>query len=591
MARRTGACPRETGFALLIALAALLVGGLLFLATTLSNRLNARSSTDTALLTSALEAVRSYGLLVNGAAGRPGDLTSPDITNDGNYDGNADAGCFDVTKANGLPPITRNVNSRCLGRLPWRTLQLTMNATAENDPAGIVPWFAVSANLADLGCLSVLNSETLSAPIATAFACDVASPLPYPWLTIRDGQGNVLSNRVAFVLILPGPPVAGQTRPTAPNLAGANQYLDSVTVNAVSTGCPTPPCTFSNADLDNDFIVGDQSATFNDRLTYVTIDEWMRLVEQRVGKEVVAGIERYRSLTGAYPWLGAFNPVPNRSVDAIVGTRSGAVPFHSLGDTASFDRAYMSDFQWTISGGSFTFTGTGVTVPVMRNTGSLVVPNANCVWNSMGVTGVECSGVILNPGAGVTERKVRIQYPGSTASPTVTYQTATAALFGRRQVQGSFSTCASGCIWVEDWNGASQVGTGVNVGTSGTITISQLRYYPQLPAWYADNQWYRLIHGTIAAGAVPPANGLNCGGSCLAINQNGAVLKNDVRLAVLSAGNALAGTEFRVAPPQARPSAALAEYFDSANNNNPMGSVFDIRTTLTPQFNDQVFWQ
>lgn len=295
----------QRGAVLLIMLVIMIMGAMAFLVSELSkaNLQIDRNIKSSDLLAQAKEVVIGYAI---SGGSRPGDLPYQDRlvtpTESGgspNYDGNQDL----------CPGLTG-----CLGRLPWRTLGMSINSPSENDPTGYMPWYAVSANLVDPTGV-VLNSELLN-----------SAPPPHPWLIVRDMNGNVLSNRVAFVIIIPGAPINGQSRPSSPNLGGADQYLDSITVPAGCVAPCTPGITYSNADMDDDFIMGeehrwiddpanpgkkieDSTYYFNDKLIYVTIDELMPLIEKRIAREVKSCLDDYASAPGntnnRYPWAAS----------------------------------------------------------------------------------------------------------------------------------------------------------------------------------------------------------------------------------------------------------------------------------------------
>jgi len=324
---------KQRGAALMIMLIVLVLGITAALVSSLS-RVSLQTSLNDKnndLLAKAKEVVIGYAVNGSGGSQRPGDLIRPDVANESptkDYDGTSD-GCLDVTKSDGST-TTDIANVRCLGRLPWKDYGLAIESPSQNDPTGFMPWYAVSSNLMDPNTVAVkLNSEILN------------DPPPHPWLTVRDLSGNVLSDRVVFLLIIPGPPVNGQSRASSP-LAGANQYLDSITV---PVGCTAPcvPGTYSNADMDDSFIMGDRhrwiddpdnpgkqiedtSYNFNDRLIYVTIDELMPLIEKRITREVKKCLDDYADTPIAapshkYPW-----PAKISDDTVVSGTRFGRVP-------------------------------------------------------------------------------------------------------------------------------------------------------------------------------------------------------------------------------------------------------------------------
>ena len=547
------------------------------------------------ILSRTREAVIAFVVAESGPSQTPGQLPRPDVVantaSTKTYDGVAESGCFDQSKANGLPLIIDDPKVRCIGRFPWRNYGLSSVTSNENDPTGTMPWYAVSANLSLQGCFEFFNSDTINfshtADTCPAHGVGPPDSLPYPWLTVRDARGVVLSDRVAVVIIVPGPPLNGQSRPPAPNLGGANQYLDSITVTVtnVTPECPGPPCTltFNNADLDNDFIQAEPSATFNDRLIYITIDEIMAPIEARAGQEIRASVERFRTQYGSYPWLAPYaDPNIAASYVAAVGTRSGLIPFYRTG------QSFQSDFTWSVTGGTIDVSGT-VNLNEVRNALHSIVSNGTCVWRTAKT--VECSGDIPNPDPTkptVVRRNVQIEYPPAWTNQVVTTTAATATTFTTRQVtraNGSLAGCLTTsivrCVIVRDYSAAGNlIGDGeLRVGT-GSLTTSKIRMYPELPDWIMINRWHSLAVGVIASGWVPGAAGA-C--PCLSAKLDGTVERNDLRFLVMMAGATLAG--------QTYPRASLNDYFDNANNRNiAAGQAFDRQSARSAVFNDNLFF-
>ena len=550
----------------------------------------ARDKEYAEILNSARDTLISAAVSASGVAEGPGNLSAPDVVADTaatkNYNGDSETGCFDQSKPNGLPLTTSGANVRCLGRLPWRTFGLSSPSSGENDVIGTMPWYAISGNLAFQACLKYFNSEILAFSY-TGFICPTATSLPYPWLTVRDGRGVVLSNRVAAVIIVPGPAINSQSRPPPPNLAGPNQYLDAatVTVTTVTAECPGPPCTltFSNADLDNDFIQADPSATFNDRLIYITIDELMAKIEDRAGQEIRASVQRFHDQYGSYPWLAPHgDPSVSANYAAAIGTRVGLIPFHKK------DQPFVTDFSWRISNGTLDTFGT-VTANVLRNNSipNLVVRDGTCVWTNMKT--VNCSGNIFNPVPGVARREVQIEYPTSWTNVVATSLPATATKFTTRQVErpagGSFAACLTTslirCVIVRDYNAAGGlIGDGSLRTGSGSLTTSGIRLYPGFPEWVTDNHWHEFALGAIGPGWVA-GGGAAC--PCLSTNLDGNPERSDVKFLVMMAGGLLAG--------QSRPSAIVNDYFDSTNNRDIATALtFDRQSAASVSFNDQLYY-
>ncbi len=174
------------------------------------------------------------------------------------------------------------------------------------EASGEVLWYAVSRNLIRTNGTAttpiinpaILNVDTLASPYD---GTDTTSP--YPWMVIRDINGVVISDRVAVVIISPGPPLTGQSRS---NTAMPSHFLDQVILGGI---------TYSNSDYnqpDEDFIIGDvTSGTFNDRLVYITIDELIAAIEQRVANEIKAALLSYQSTNGKFPPAAPLGSIDN----------------------------------------------------------------------------------------------------------------------------------------------------------------------------------------------------------------------------------------------------------------------------------------
>lgn len=305
--RRKPAHPRLAQGSALVFILIILMAGAAFLVSALrSNPQVERDKITADVLAKAKDLLIGQAVSRSAAGERPGDLIWPDsfggTETPPNYDGKADGGCMDSTSANGLPLIASTQNMRCIGRLPWVDLKMSIVHAEENDPVGIMPWYVVSANLVDTGCLGILNSDVITLPQPTLNAdatrsylpptCSATNVLPHPWLTVRNATGTVISNRVAAVIIIPGPALLGQPRPSSPNLVGPSAYLDSITISDT---------TYSNADLDNDFIQAQPSDTFNDKLLFITIDELMAAVEKHVAAEAGNTLRTFYNTCGFYP--------------------------------------------------------------------------------------------------------------------------------------------------------------------------------------------------------------------------------------------------------------------------------------------------
>ena len=286
---------QQRGAVFIVMLVIMIMGVTFFLVSALSkvSLQTARNEISADLLAQSKDAVIGYAI---NNIGRPGNLPFPDrlvgppeAGGPSNYDGDQD----------GCPGL-----SGCLGRLPWRTLGMSIDSPSETDPTGSMPWYAVSANMVD--------------PVGVVFNSELLNSAPHPWLTVRDMQGKVLSDRVAFIVMIPGVPQPGQSRLNSPNLGGASQYLDEIIVPPCTAPCISG--TFTNYNSDESFVTGDEhrwiddpanpgiqiedsTYHFNDKLLYVTIDELMPLIEKRIAREVKSCLDSYAATSAAkYPW-------------------------------------------------------------------------------------------------------------------------------------------------------------------------------------------------------------------------------------------------------------------------------------------------
>ncbi|MGC1441112.1 MAG: hypothetical protein WA888_10925 [Burkholderiaceae bacterium] len=268
------------------------------------------------------------------AVGGATDATEP------NYDGLGEiAGCATRIWSTGQPLSavdTAGASARCFGRIPWKSLGLSLRGNDDADTAGVVPWVIASPNLAiSATCLANLNPMMMGQAYG-GFTCP--SAMPFPWLRVVDARGNLLSDRVAFALVMPGTALPGQTRsPTAPVTA----YLDTLTI---LPGCQ-PPCqpgTYNNANyahadnstwtlihaptagpLINRGTTYQAPVLFNDTVVWVTADELFAFLEARALQTVRTTLDSFRASTGYYPYAA---PVGSPTTSCSTGDRVGHPP-------------------------------------------------------------------------------------------------------------------------------------------------------------------------------------------------------------------------------------------------------------------------
>jgi hypothetical protein len=261
------------------------------------------------------------------------------------YDGQSKAGCATRTWTPGQAlidpttvPVPRDV--RCFGRFPWLSFGLPGPVTSD-DQDGEVPWIFMSANLVvGAACLNNLNPLMLSKTF-TGGGC--GSAVPFPWLNVVDGRGNLLSSEVAIVLILPGPPIANSQQRVSPADKAPAAYLDSLTVSAA---CPAPcvPGTYDNAaytiangaawtfiDAPSSTALGPQPSfyaqpfQFNDRMIFITAAEYLEAMEQRARLAALNTLAQFRAAYGYLPYSGD-NPSTPLATSCALQSRFGLLP-------------------------------------------------------------------------------------------------------------------------------------------------------------------------------------------------------------------------------------------------------------------------
>ncbi|MGY1489239.1 hypothetical protein ACW4YW_07475 [Methylobacillus pratensis] len=194
----------------------------------------------------------------------PGQMPWPDRreTSNPNYDGRSDCSnaSFDLVNQQGEANFLGQLPS-----LPSTTPCLIYPGIGHyQDAYGNNLWYAVSRNLVR-NYVSPASNPIINPRLLTNNK--------YPWMIVRDGQGNILSDRVAAVIIAPGRALSGQNRSS--DTPPASAYLDTFG-------------DYSNANYqvdDEDFIQASESDSFNDRLIYITVDELIVGLAKRVARE------------------------------------------------------------------------------------------------------------------------------------------------------------------------------------------------------------------------------------------------------------------------------------------------------------------
>jgi type II secretory pathway pseudopilin PulG len=261
---------RQQGAALMILVVILIVGvAALFIGELKSSSLQiARDKITADALAQAKDALLGYAV---SDPNRPGELPCPDIDNDG------------------MVTMADYSGSNCqslIGRLPWKTLKLP----DLRDGSGEHLWYAITDAFHANGS-AIINSNTKGA------------------LLVYGPDGVTLQTQANYsavaVIFSPGSPVGSQTRNTVTQQNNVANYLDSAngTNNAIGLTY-TPPR----------FIAGAKSDTFNDQLLYITTQNLIPLVEQRVAGVIKKALDDYYAATPSphyYPWADIIGGAPD----------------------------------------------------------------------------------------------------------------------------------------------------------------------------------------------------------------------------------------------------------------------------------------
>lgn len=504
--------------------------------------------------------------------------TDLDFEGDSAYDGKSDC----VT--------TAFQSSYLLGQLPWRA-QSNPCVTPHmglgvdfRDGQGNRLWYAVSRNLVydyENAQAPVINPGMINPPHAITPYLRQGGTESYPWLKVLDRNGNLVSDRVAAVIIAPGNPIGGQNRSaSAPN---ASEFLDSFQIGAAvfnNRGYATP---------DEDFVMGDdgrkvsindptfaQPYNFNDKLVYITIDELMAALEKRVGDQVRSSLKSYQDANGYYPYAAHLGTSLNFDLPGEGNLQNGFLPvFPSCNYTVTsatsaalnctqsiFDVNFLGITQvrfYLPAGDTFTNPSSGSCTKQSSNrrcycTGTGSCSNAamtfNCNETSCSATGVGATGDFRIRGGKLTF--------GS----------------GGCDVTGNLGQFANGC---PDDNNRMTCNT-----ANGTVTSynnGDVDFGAILPSWFKANLWQNYVYYQMTR---PALAALSVGA------RNAEALVVTVGRPINSMP--FAPSKIPIPAAQIRPSCnTLNNYLDSVENADG-DTVYDATSTQrNSSYNDQNF--
>lgn len=469
----------------------------------------------------------------------PGQMPFPDRNTDGNYDGVSDCNS---------PTSTFNY-SFLIGQLPVYGQNNPCTAPQfgvgddYRDAQGNRLWYAVSRNL-------VHKYESPAAdPIINP---SIANSLS--WLVVRDRNGQVISNRVAVVIIAPGNALSGQNRAGA--APDASQYLDSVNIGANH---------YSNANYDRhdeDFIIGqdsrdvteaDTSVTkpyyFNDKLVYITIDELMAAVTHRASTEAIRLLKQYRAKSGQFPYAAILGSALNNH-DAIDGWTKGMLPIDTTDSCeCSTATSCLCGFQYIQSVNFYRHSGTWN-----------AALDAGMCTSTLDSTGKNCTCT----GAGSCRRTTRsftCSASGLCETVDISVDTLNKYTF-KAHPHMDFYKASGGCTFPTSNLPRDEL----NCNDSGPFTMG-LRE----PIWFKDNQWQDYFYYEWS-----PTSTLQVGE------------KAGVGAILIGTGGVLASTQAQPSL-QIRPSSDIRHYLDSIQNTNN-DQIFDATNKQKSNiYNDQTY--
>lgn len=478
----------------------------------------------------------------------PGQMPWPDrreVTPPANYDGQSDCSSVSFELKNSID------EPNFLGQIPSVTsttpcLIYPGVGNSFKDSTNSNLWYAVSRNLVRK------YASPATDPIINP---QIVQTSTYPWLVVRDKKGNVISDRVAAVIIAPGAPLEGQDRSS--DAPPSSAYLDNFTVGGV---------TYSNRNYDQDdedFIMGDTTgSSFNDRLVFITIDELMYALEKRVAQEAKQQLKTYFLNSSSIP-ASRYYPYAAELGDSNHVCKqirlNGFLPIQPSAATCTSDQACTVNFPMT----TVQFTSTSA-VSYSASSGSCSYSGNTCSCNGAGtctrVTPSKTFSCTAGGNCDSTDNgEFKFTYTPKSPDGTITS-----------------SACTGG--------GGSVTCTGA--GSFRSVPISSCTHAKEgledLPDWFTRNSWQDYIYYAISSDC--SVAGAGCQSADLSVGG-----RSNVHAIVVTTGRALSATEARPLIAQSRPSNLVADYLDSVENVNGDNRYDAISQPRKQIYNDQTF--
>ena len=374
-------CSKQKGIALILFVITALtaVGGAFFIAANKFRNSDIHTDKVTfAALAGAKQSLIDFSLSYQpaGLAVELGRLPYPDRFLDGDYDGQSD--CINYNAPFDLTLV--------IGRFPWLREQGACPVHDINfdltDAAGERLWYAVSPHL-----VRHQNNQTFSPNFLDPAVAN-------QWLTLYDENGLV-SNRVAFIVFSAGEALPGQNKN---NSAPAN-FLDTYNVPGFGV--------INNFDNDLTFVKAPQDEDFNDKLIYMTIDEFMPHLERRVLSEVRTLLSTFQTTNDFYPYPALLGDT-NYNCDNLL-LAGGAVG----GGFIATNNAGPNTCPPPVGGGPATIALGG---HLLRWQPYIIYePRQDCIDINTAGCGNRVNGLVLD---GATNRDIVLMSPGLYALPS-----------------------------------------------------------------------------------------------------------------------------------------------------------------------------
>lgn len=476
----------------------------------------------------------------------PGQMPFPDRNLDGNYDGysdcNSPVSTFDYKFLLGQLPVMGQTNP-CIN---------PQDGLAEDfrDADGNRLWYAVSRNLTHIyenNPVTLLHNPVINPDIVLypqnnpdsnnypAIQSEVRS---YPWLKVLDGNGLLVSDRVAAVIIAPGGVLGVQNRSVA--APSASQYLDSFIAGST-------PYSNSNYLIPNQaFVISEDSHhiafsdtrfvkpyNFNDKLVFITIDELMTALNNRAASEASLLLNQYKSKTGQFPFAAPLDARLDNHVSSGL-SQKGLLPIDAT-DVCSCE----SQLKCTCSFNPITkVTFTRSSGTWAARSGACTRYSANCSCNGLGSC-TNGSEYFTCNAAGTCDHNI-------TGSNSFIYTVPKYAdikvTSGGCYISGKQAIC----------NDTSNLQIGLDV-----------------PAWFKNNLWSDFLYYEWS-----DTSSLKIGS------------RNGLTASLIATGSSITNELGHV---QTRPSTFTIDYLDSLENTNNDQQFESFTKQKTSNYNDQTF--